>query len=153
MTSATFRLKRQHCLEAYSHARMHTQHLATWKSANTTPCVREMCVQYDLWTLKRLPKNRVMQRWHKILDPLSTSGITSTVHVSTSGSFLAELSVSSLRKIITFIILKKNLDQSIQKIFYLILKKEALLSTPGRQHITIYSSVSRLKTPAKNETV
>ena len=44
-----------------------------------------------------------------------------------SASFLAELSVSSPRKLFIFIILKKNLDQSIQKIFYLILKKEALL--------------------------
>ena len=43
-----------------------------------------------------------------------------------SASFLAELSVSSPRKLFIFIILKKNLDQSIQKIFYLILKKEAL---------------------------
>ena len=45
-----------------------------------------------------------------------------------SASFLDELSVGSPRKIIYFYYLKIYfLDQSIQKIFYFILEKEALL--------------------------
>ena len=44
-----------------------------------------------------------------------------------SASFLAEISVQSPRKLFIFIIVKKNLDQSIQKKNYFILKMEALL--------------------------
>ena len=48
----------------------------------------------------------------------------------TSASFLAEISVSSPRKICILIIYKKYfLDQSIPKIFILILKKEAMFVT------------------------
>ena len=47
----------------------------------------------------------------------------------TSASFSAETSVRSPRKLLIFIIKKKNPDQNIQKTFYLILKKEALFIT------------------------
>ena len=43
-----------------------------------------------------------------------------------SASFLAEISVSSPRKLFILLSIKYFLDQSIQKIFYLLLKKEAL---------------------------
>ena len=50
------------------------------------------------------------------------------MHDIDSASFIAELSVSSPQKLFIFIIYKKYfLDQSIQQIFYLILKKEALV--------------------------
>ena len=54
----------------------------------------------------------------------------SPVHVEKhsigSGSFLAEISVSSPQKLLFHYLKKYFLDQSIQKTFYLILKKEAL---------------------------
>ena len=55
-----------------------------------------------------------------------------------SASFLAELSVSSPRKLFIFFYLKKKfLDQSIQKRFYFILKKEALTTCRyGVAHLT-----------------
>ena len=50
--------------------------------------------------------------------------------IRSSASFLAEISVRSPRKSFIFITYKKILlDQSIQKILYFILKKEALIKS------------------------
>ena len=68
----------------------------------------------------------------------------STDTAVTSASFLAEISVSSPRKIIIFIIWKKHfLDQNIRKIFYLILRKEALPVTQVQGH-DLFWSFSRI---------
>ena len=53
---------------------------------------------------------------------------------TTSASLLAEISVRSPWKLSIYIIFKKNLDQSIQKKMYLILKTEALSTTCFHNH-------------------
>ena len=51
----------------------------------------------------------------------------SAARVPDSGIFIAEISVRSPRKLFIFIIFKKNLCHSIQKVCYLFLKTEALV--------------------------
>ena len=78
------------------------------------------------WRSCLAPRIRTFRFWFASQD--GTTGILGSR--GTSASFLAELSVCSPRKLFIFIILKKYfLDQNIQKLFYLILKKEALRGT------------------------
>ena len=74
-------------------------------------------------------QNNSLSEEKQLAVGIDTSKLTAQLEATCtiSASLLAEISVSSPRKLFIFIIYKKYfLDQSIQQIFYLLLKKEAL---------------------------
>ena len=73
------------------------------------------------------PRSSVVHDEKRVQQLPWTKG--SLQHTWTSASFLSELSVRSPWKLIVFVIYKKNLDQSIQKILCFILKTEELTHT------------------------
>ena len=76
---------------------------------------------YNFVTFATETFRRFGRKTYHLLSELDT--------ITSSASFVAKISVSAPRKIFILTIYKKNLDQSIQKTVYLILKTEALITT------------------------
>ena len=64
-----------------------------------------------------------------LLSPCYWKNRSMTCNIATSATFLAEISVRSAQKLYIFIIYKHFLDQSVQKVFYLILETDALIAS------------------------